>query len=293
MPYTFGAALQAILVFIIGSTAVPANSQDKKDMFQWQIYKACPQVHKDAVYGAWEDSRRYAGALQSWVPHSDYQESMDMYMGERSTYKDFSGYNFKKQIQDTARRSRELYDGVSEYGHAYLWIYCNEDSFWFSVAKRQAHWYTNNNPASQSATFFHETMHMSQLVTSPRAGDKARGGQAVYELARSGNTDYAVYNADSWQVTATAIIAQKAFNLEHPPYPVYYPPPGVTIDASNVPKEEEPETVVAELGPGLFPQGAGPREKHKPFHVDLDIWEIYNPPKKIGSQPPCPLEGSC
>ncbi|KAL9074151.1 MAG: hypothetical protein Q9157_004499 [Trypethelium eluteriae] len=24
-----------------------------------------------------------------------------------------------------------LYDGKSTYGHAYLWVYCNEDSFWF------------------------------------------------------------------------------------------------------------------------------------------------------------------
>lgn len=34
-----------------------------------------------------------------------------------------------------------------------------------------------NRPASQSATFFHETMHMSQPVTSPQVVDKTYGAR--------------------------------------------------------------------------------------------------------------------
>ena len=146
-------------------------------------------------------------------------------------------------------------------------------------------WWTDK-PSSRSATFFHETMHMSQLVTSPRAGDKARGAEGVWELARSQNTDGAVYNADSWQVVSTAIIAQKAFNLNSPPYPVMHPPAGVTVDVSGIAQALEPETVVAEVDPGFVPQGAGPREKDKPFHVDPGKWDIYKKtPVGDGSRP--------
>lgn len=71
----------------------------------------------------------------------------------------------------------------------------------------------------QAATFFHETMHMSQLVTSPKAGDKVYGPKNTYDLARNRNTDAAVYNAESWMFTAQAIFAQQELGLDYPPYP--------------------------------------------------------------------------
>ena len=47
---------------------------------------------------AWEESQRYADSLQSWIPKAQYQDAMEMYMGDRCTYEDLGGYNFKKQI---------------------------------------------------------------------------------------------------------------------------------------------------------------------------------------------------
>ncbi|KAN0080642.1 hypothetical protein V8E54_003846 [Elaphomyces granulatus] len=54
--------------------------------------------------------------------------------------------------------------------------------------------------------------------------DTAYGPEPVYELARQKNTDAAIYNADSWTMTALAIFAQMEFNLSSPPIPLKYHP---------------------------------------------------------------------
>jgi hypothetical protein len=68
--------------------------------FQWQIYKSCPDENRNAVNKAWEDSKRLSDAFASWVPKADYQAAMDMYMGDRNTFRDvFHDFDFQEQIQ--------------------------------------------------------------------------------------------------------------------------------------------------------------------------------------------------
>ena len=142
--------------------------------FSWQIYKACPDTNRAVIKTAWADSRELSDALASWIPKKAYQPAMDMYMGTRSTYTDFGNppFNFPLQIQstsifsipmtraidlissiDTIKRQQGLYEGKSEYGNANLWVYCNEDSFWWHhcsdsteaiVAYESEDWYFNN-----------------------------------------------------------------------------------------------------------------------------------------------------
>ena len=152
-----------------------------------------------------------------------------------------------------------------------MWVYCNEDSFWFShctsgdnppeavIAYETEEWYFNNwyitfcpqfynssweipfqemesdlkrsnpnaeymetyhgPPGTQAYTFFHETMHMSQLVISPKANDYVYGPLNVYNLAKNRNTDAAVYSADSWSMAALAIRAEKTFDLDRRCHP--------------------------------------------------------------------------
>lgn len=231
---------------------------------------------------------------------------------------------------DTARRSRGLYDGVSEYGDAYLWVYCNEASRWFKHCKEDTgailawedediffnNWYITICPAfynprwavpfntiidrirnggddpsimeswedSQAATIFHETMHMSQLVTSPEADDNAYGAEEVYDLARTHNTDGAVYNADSWTMAANAILAQQMFKLQDPPHPKNRAPKGATTGKTR--DGPRLRTVVLK-DTGIVPEGAGPREQGKPFNVDLSLWEVYD--KSHGCKQPLPM----
>lgn len=238
---------------------------------------------------------------------------------------------------DTSRRSRGLYDGKSESGHAYLWVYCNEDSFWFKhcasdpklgviVAYENEDLFFNNwyitmcpsfydsryiiplddlietfkkefidpnvmenwdlGPGSSAALLYHETMHLSQLVTSPQAEDKAYGAKGVYELARQSNTDYAVYNADSWKMAATAIFAQQTFNLASPPHPLAYPPADATTGKV---KEGNADSLRSEVFnvTDFTPEGAGVREQGQPFKVDTNLWEIYQPKSDGGKPPAC------
>lgn len=88
-----------LLLLSINCLAHPATSNDKKDVFNRQIYKACPEANRNVVIRAWKDTQRYADAMLSWVPHGDYQAAMEMDMGDWRKYEDFSGYNFKKEIQ--------------------------------------------------------------------------------------------------------------------------------------------------------------------------------------------------
>jgi hypothetical protein len=217
---------------------------------------------------------------------------------------------------------------VSEYGNANLWVYCNEDSKWWSHCKEDEtsavlayeqedaffnNWYITfcpafynpkwNNPldkiiraikernldpkvmenwyGAQGATFFHETIHMSQLVSSPQAGDSAYGPKLAYELARNRNTDAAVYNADSWTMTAQAIFAQQEMNLDSPPYPIDYPPQGVTPgNAVDIANQRYLQSVVENVT-DFVPEGAGDNPT-KPYNVNPDFWEVY------GASPPPP-----
>ena len=224
-----------------------------------------------------------------------------------------------------------MYEGKSETGNANLWVYCNEDSFWFGHCTKGDNptraiiayeyednffnnWYItfcpqfynsswtipfqtmkkdlqNSNPTSgamesyegppgtQGYTFFHETMHMSQLVTSPQAVDKAYGAKDVYDLARNSNTDAAVYNADSWSMVALAIWAQKIFNLADPPKPEEYLTPAQTEPANE---NEMFDTIYIDSA-GVVPQGASAVPAGQDYFVDTTLWEIQDP---AGGPPP-------
>jgi hypothetical protein len=142
----------------------------------------------------------------------------------------------------------------------------------------------DTGPGSQAAIFFHETMHLSQIVTSPQATDKTYGAKNVYELARNRNTDAAVYNGDLWTMAATAIFAQQTFKLDNPPYPAAYPPPGAAV--GQVKKGSTlPLNIQIVNATGFVPEGAGTPEQDQPFKVDTNLWEIYQP-KFSGGKPP-------
>jgi len=111
-------------------------------------------------------------------------------------------------------------------------------------------------------------MHMSQIVTSPKAMDTAYGPEPVYELARQKNTDAAVYNADSWTMTALAIFAQMEFNLSSPPIPLKYHP------GSNSSLLPPKHLMYVDAG-GVTPCGV-PAGK-RPYLVNNTLWEVYTP----------------
>ena len=134
-------------------------------------------------------------------------------------------------------------------------------------------------PGTQAYTFFHETMHMSQLVTSPQAVDKAYGAKDCYDLAKNGNTDSAIYNADSWSLVALAIWAQKTFNLADPPKPGEYLTPAQTEPTD----ENVVEDVIYIDAAGVVPQGASPVPAGQDYFVDTNLWEIQDP---AGGPPP-------
>ena len=232
---------------------------------------------------------------------------------------------------DTINRHQGLYEGKSATGNAALWVYCNEDSFWFGHCTKGDNppraiiayesedrffnnWYItfcpqfynsswsipwrdqkknleDNNPdpmemetydgppATQGGTFFHETMHMSQLVTSPQAVDKAYGPKDCYDLARNSNTDSAVYNADSWTMVAEAIWAQQKFSLKDPPKPAEYLTPASKARAGS---SDSDDIIYINAG-GVIPQGAKPIKKGESFFVDTNLWEIQDP---AGGPPP-------
>ncbi|KAI9724278.1 MAG: hypothetical protein M1828_003702 [Chrysothrix sp. TS-e1954] len=128
-------------------------------------------------------------------------------------------------------------------------------------------------PPFQADTWFHETMHMSQLVTSPKAVDKAYGAEDCYDLAHGRNTDAAIYNADSWTITAMAIWAQIKYSLTGPPTPEKY---YKGSSASLLPNTTEVKhDVVYMLSEKIVPEGAVASQS--PFHVDTSLWDIYTP----------------
>ena len=122
-------------------------------------------------------------------------------------------------------------------------------------------------------------MHLSQLVTSPQAVDYAYGPEAVYDLARSSNTDRAVYNADSWTLAASAILAQQEFSLADPPLPYKYTPEGASAANDGILLE----TFQVESDGNFVPEGAGDRAPNTPFYVDESLWEVI-----VGGSPPEP-----
>ena len=235
----------------------------------------------------------------------------------------------------TIQKHQGLFEGKSSTGTANLWVYCNEDSFWFSgctkgddppvaiIAYEQEsnfwnNWYItfcpqfysssyeipfqqkiselkeanpNSNemesyygpPGTQAAIFFHETMHMSQLVTAPQAVDKVYGPLGAYNLAKNKNIETSLYNADSWTITALAIWAQQTFSLTSPPQPAEIlnpsPPP-----PANEPSDEDvyPDVIYVDAA-AVVPQGASAVPGGSPYFVDTTLWEIQNP---AGGPPP-------
>ena len=145
-----------------------------------------------------------------------------------------------------------------------------------------------DNPIVQAGTFFHETCHMSQLVTSPQAKDIVYGPKLVYDLARTRNTDAAVYNADSWWVTALAIWAQVKYKLKTPPLPREYLKRGKkSMKLSKRSGSQKHKggggggggggSIVHTGAKNIVPHGAKPVAKGEPFSVNPKFWEVYKP----------------
>lgn len=83
----------------IPSASIQGVSLDAK--FSWQIYKSCPDANRATINTAWADSKRLSDALASYVLNGAYQDTVNMYMGTRSTYTNFlrdPPYNFPLQI---------------------------------------------------------------------------------------------------------------------------------------------------------------------------------------------------
>ena len=238
---------------------------------------------------------------------------------------------------DTIARHQALYEGKSSYANSYLWIYCNEDSYWFKSCPEKSlvfayeyeadyvhNWYITfcpafydnnirvplskimdrmnrnprmrrvmefyngwysekgNIPGSQAATVFHETMHFTKLVTSPFTRDFAYGPLDIYNLARERNTDLAVYNPDSWKLTAMAIWAQQKWNLFNPPKPGAFTQNDATnatdlASVLNTSSSNPTVDVVYVSAQQIVPEGASPVGKNTPYFVDTNLWEICTP----------------
>ncbi len=221
-----------------------------------------------------------------------------------------------------------------------MWVYCNEDSFWFShctsgddppvaiIAYETEDWIFNNwyitfcpqsynsswsipfqemesnlkrsnpdpeymetyhgFPRTQAYAFFHETFHMSQLVTSPVAHDYAYGPLDVYNLAKERNTDAAVYNADLWAMTALAIRAVQTFNLGHPAQPsdIIHPPSPAASQPGNRIIYRDVEYIDAGA---VVPQGASAVPKGTPWEIQSPaggpVSGQPSPPKQSGNPP--------
>ena len=239
----------------------------------------------------------------------------------------------------TIQKHQGLFEGKSSTGNANLWVYCNDDSFWWSlctkgdnpnvavIAFEQEDKFFNNwyitfcpqfynstweipfqqkvsdlkesnpypnvmesyygPPGTQADIFFHETMHMSQLVTAPQATDKVYGPLNVYNLAKNNNIESSLYNADSWTVTALSIWAQQTFNLASPPLPaaIISPPPPLP---ANEPSDEDvyPNVIYVDAA-AVVPQGASAVPAGSSYFVDPTLWEIQNPAG--GPAPPQPV----
>ena len=238
----------------------------------------------------------------------------------------------------TIQRHQGLFEGKSSTGTANLWVYCNEDSFWFHhctkgdnppsavIAYEDEASFTNNwyitfcpqyynsswtipfqqmvsnlknanpypnmmetyygPPGTQAAVFFHETMHMGQLVTAPKAWDSGYGPLNVYNLAKNKNIESTLYNADSWTITALAIWAQQTFNLASPPQPVEILNPPTPLPANEPSDEDIYQDVIYVDAAAVIPQGASAVPIGSSYFVDPTLWEIQNPAG--GPAPPQP-----
>ena len=78
--------------------------------FQWQIYKSCPNADRTTINTAWADSKRLSDAWASYVPQGAYQDTVNMYMGTRSTCSSIGnpGFDFPKQISGKYNNSELL-----------------------------------------------------------------------------------------------------------------------------------------------------------------------------------------
>lgn len=74
--------------------------------FSWQIKKTCSDADKATVKQAFQDSKVLSDALRQYSPDTNYQPAMDMYMGTRTTYKNYlqdPPYDFPLQINSEYR----------------------------------------------------------------------------------------------------------------------------------------------------------------------------------------------
>ncbi|KAI9694470.1 MAG: Suppressor of the cold-sensitive snRNP biogenesis mutant brr1-1 [Bathelium mastoideum] len=139
-------------------------------------------------------------------------------------------------------------------------------------------------PVSQPFIFFHESFHMSQLVTSPKADDYVYGAKDDYDLARTRDTDATVYNADSWSITGLAIWAQQEYNLPNPPIPQKYHPKNPDNGFQSLNDTSSPVLDVIYVDTqNVVPQGAWPVPQGSPYFVDTNLWEIYTPSSTVST----------
>ena len=140
---------------------------------------------------------------------------------------------------------------------------------------------------TRPATFFHEMFHMTRLVTFGKTWDYAYDAEDVYDLARYKNTDSAVYNADSWVITALAIWAQRRWNLPAPPVPARYSAHNTSNGLTSLYNFSRPMVDVVYVdAKNVVPQGASPVVNGTPFFVDTNLWDIYTPT----DTPPSPTD---
>jgi len=82
----------------------PTASIEKVNLdykFSWQIKKTCSDADKATVKKAFQDSKVLSDALRQYSPDTNYQPAMDMYMGTRTTFKNYlqdPPYDFPLQI---------------------------------------------------------------------------------------------------------------------------------------------------------------------------------------------------
>ena len=82
----------------------------------------------------------------------------------------------------------------------------------------------DNYWGNQGYTFFHETYHYGGSVSDPRTGDYCYKAEACWEMAAdtSKSTGWAMVNADSYTLEATAIYMQQYFKTPRPAVPRKY-----------------------------------------------------------------------
>jgi hypothetical protein len=100
-------------------------------------------------------------------------------------------------ILDTIQRHQDLFKGKSSAGDAHLWVYCNEDSFWYKhcedsktdalIAYEQEDSYFNNWYITFCPQFFDPNFEVSldDVLKKVREENRPPGTFDVYEQPTS------------------------------------------------------------------------------------------------------------